>query len=118
MKRNSSRDREICLAAHLKHDEMGPYMVCHRSGIRFNPAITSWRADHIRRRAHDGPSTGENLWPILTSEDTGPNGKAAQDTREIAKGKRIHKKHFGARDKRRSFPVPPPGYNPWTRRVE
>lgn len=103
MKRNSQRDREICLEAHLKQDAMGPYMICHRSGVRFNPATTSWRADHIRRHAHDGPSTGANLWPILTSEDTGPNGKAAQDTRDVAKGKRMRKSHFGVKDKRGGF---------------
>lgn len=97
MTRNSQRDREICLDAHLKHDAMGPYMICHRSGVRFNPATTRWRADHIRRHAHGGESTGENLWPILESEDAGPNGKAAQDTREIAKGKRMRKAHFGVK---------------------
>ena len=35
-----------------------------------------------------------------------------------AKQKRTLEKRIRARDKRRSFPTPPPGYNPWTRRVE
>jgi hypothetical protein len=103
MNRNSSADRKVCLDAHLKHDEMGPYMICHVSGVRFNPATTRWRADHIRRHAHGGERSGKNLWPILESVDAGPGGKAAQDTREVAKGKRMRSKHFGAKGPKRGF---------------
>lgn len=35
-----------------------------------------------------------------------------------AKQKRVLEKRIGARDKRRPFQSPPPGYNPWTRRID
>ncbi len=117
MSRNSARDRAICLEAHLKRDAMGEHMVCHCCGVRFDPRTRRWRADHIRRHAHDGPSSAENLWPILEACDTGPDGKAAADTSAVAKGKRMRAKAYGVARKA-GFRKPPPGYNPWTRRVE
>lgn len=99
MRRNSRRDREICLEAHLKRDEMGEYLICHCCGMRINPKTTAWRADHIRRHAHGGESTGENLWPILLTCDVGPDGKVADDTRAVAKGKRMRANAYGLRDR-------------------
>lgn len=120
--RNSNRDRKVCIDAHLQEDENGHhYMTCHCCGLRFNPKTTKWRADHIRRHAHDGPSTGDNLWPIIESHDSGPNGKAARDNSDIAKGKRARSRVYGIKrgpKKGRGFQKPPPGYNPWTRRIE
>ena len=116
MSRNSTKARQICLDTHLKTDAMGEYMICHVSGVRFNPRITKWRADHIRRHAEGGEDTPSNLWPILESADAGPDGKAAQDTSEIAKGKRVRKKLYGV-ERKSGFRKPPPGYNSWTRRM-
>lgn len=98
-KRNSTRARAICLATHLKYDEQRqPYMVCTCTPackMRFNPAKTAWRADHARRWAEGGRDTPDNLFPILTAHDIAV--KAPNDTREVAKGKRFHVKHFGGR---------------------
>ena len=102
MSRNSARDRQIVLDTHLKHDAMGEHMRCHCCGMRFNPATTRWRADHIRRVAQGGESTPENLWPILERCDAGPDGKAADDTRWVAKGKRVRARHYGV-ERRRGF---------------
>lgn len=116
MGRNSTKARQICLDTHLKQDGMGEYMICHVSKQRFNPRTTRWRADHIRRHAENGEETAANLWPILESVDAGPGGKAAQDTREVAKGKRVRKKLYGI-ERPSGFRKPPEGYNPWTRRM-
>lgn len=43
---------------------------------------------------------------------------AEHDVPEIAKSARVFEKRIGARDKRGGFRKPPPGYNPWTRRIE
>lgn len=62
----------------------------------------------------------------LTAEDgqllgpcchRGENGKTARDVKVIAKAKRQSRKHLGIKKASR-FPKPPPGYNPWTRRIE
>jgi hypothetical protein len=108
MSRNSQRDRQICFDAHIKEDERGRYMICHCCGVRFNPATTKWRSDHIRRKADGGPSTAGNLWPILERCDAGPDGKAARDTSEVAKRKRVESRHYGIR-RADGFRRPPPG---------
>jgi hypothetical protein len=46
---------------------------------------------------------------LVTDEETTP-------TR--AKSKRVHAKHINARDKKRGFRKPPPGYNAWTRQID
>lgn len=68
-------------------------------GVEFNPAQEKWRADHGARWAEGGKDVPENLWPILTSCDAGIDGKAAEDTRQVAKGKRVRDKHFGIKQK-------------------
>lgn len=118
MSRNSNKARGLVLDTHLQHDQMGAFMICHCCGLRFDPATRRWRADHIRRHAEGGEESAENLWPILESCDVGKDGKAADDTREVAKGKRVRANHYGVREKRNGFRKPPPGYNPWTRRIE
>lgn len=63
----------------------------------------------------------------LTAEDgqllgpcchRGVNGKTARDVKVIAKSKRSERKIRIGIKKPSRFPKPPPGYNPWTRRIE
>ena len=70
----------------------------------FNVATTAWRADHARRWAEGGRDTSDNLYPIMVKHDAGVGGKAADDTREIAKGKRNRLKHMGVK-KRKGPPM-------------
>lgn len=105
-RRNSKRARRICLETHLRTDDRGDYMICtcgHCGGMRFNPATTDWRADHARRWAEGGRDTPDNIFPIITSHDR--EHKAPNDTREVAKGKRVRAKHYGVKQ-RKGPPMP------------
>lgn len=108
MSRNSVKARRICFDTHKKVDENGHvYMICSCGcGMRFNPAITKWRADHGARHAEGGKETATNLWPIIEKHDAGPDGKAAKDAKEIAHGKRASERHFGVKQSR-GFPKRP-----------
>lgn len=44
-------------------------------------------------------------------------GKTAKDVGDIARAVRREAKHIGIK-KRRGWPLPPKGYNAWTRRIE
>lgn len=106
MNRNSVRARRICFDTHRKWDANGrTYMLCSCGcGQEFNPAMTPWRADHGARWAEGGKDVPENLWPIIEACDAGKGKKAAQDTSEVAKGKRVAAKHYGI--KRSARPMP------------
>ena len=101
--RDSYRARRICFDTH-KH--LGPlgrwFLTCHICNSEIDALYDSkrWRADHIRRHAEGGEDTPENLYPICLDCDCGPNGKAARDTKDVAKGKRVHGNHFGLNRKR------------------
>lgn len=107
--RDSVRARRICFDTHKKHDERGTFLLCRCCGRRIDPVRQSkeWRADHWPKRwADGGEDTSDNLWPICIDCDAGPDGKAAGDTREVAKRKRISDKHFGIRRKGNGFRRP------------
>lgn len=88
--RNSTRARRICFATHRTiHTLTGAtVMICHVCRQYIEPVRDQWRADHIIRHAEGGEDTPENLWPICLGCDAGKGGKAANDTKEVAKGKR------------------------------
>lgn len=109
-KRDSVRARRVCFEHHRQQDNLGVFLRCAICERRIDPVRQSreWRADHWPTRwADGGTDTPENLRPICLSCDAGPKGKAAEDTREIAKGKRIRERHFGIRQKK---PWKPDGY--------
>lgn len=118
-RRNSDRARKICLETHLQHDAAGkPFMVCTCTptcGMRFNPAITRWRADHARRWAEGGRDTPDNLYPIIEAHDI--EVKAPEDTRQVAKGKRFKQKHLGVR-KRKSRPMAGSRDSGWKQKMD
>lgn len=94
--RNSTRARRICFEAHKITDAKGKVMlICHVCAGLIDPARDEWHADHIARFAEDGPSTGENLWPIHARPCHAE--KSAKDTTEFAKGKRGSEKRLGVR---------------------
>lgn len=102
--RNSTRARRICFDAHKWVNPLSgrTMLTCHvcKTWIDVLKDPTAWRADHIRRHAEGGEDTPENLFPICLDCDTGEDGKAAQDTRDVAHGKRASNKHFGIERKR------------------
>jgi HNH endonuclease len=99
--RDSVKARRICVATH-RHDGplgKGRYMTCHKCQSLIDVVRDDWRADHNIHWANGGEDTPENLFPICLGCDGGVGGKAADDTAQIAKGKRIADKHFGVRKK-------------------
>jgi 5-methylcytosine-specific restriction endonuclease McrA len=56
-----------------------------------------WRADHIVRHAEGGKEVPDNLWPICIDCDAGKDGKAAEDTKTVAHGKRMGNRHDGVK---------------------
>lgn len=114
-RRDSTRARRICLATHIKRDAAGEFMICHCCKTRFDPKRDAWRADHWPIRwADGGKDEPGNLWPILERCDR--ETKARQDTREVAKGKRIVEKRYGVR--RISRPMPGSRRSPWKRKID
>lgn len=95
MNRDSTKARRICWDTHKFTGPLGrPVMECSWCKGTIDPvAGDKWRADHIRRHAEGGEETADNLWPIHESCDR--EHKAPNDTREVAKGKRMGNKHFG-----------------------
>jgi hypothetical protein len=76
-------------------------MDCHVGKHPIDPVRDKWRADHIRRWAEGGEDTPENLWPICLKCDV--EEKAPDDTREVAKGKRVYEQTYGIRQSKGSF---------------
>lgn len=108
MSRDSTRARRICFDAHKFTGPLGrPIMRCHLCKGFIDPVRDKWRADHIRRYAEGGEDTPENLHPIHEACDV--EFKAPNDTREVAKGKRMGNKHFGIERTRSTFRRKPPG---------
>lgn len=72
--------------------------------------------DHIKADGLGGEPTLENCAVLCVNchhEKT-----VTHDRPLMQKADNIRKKHLGIKAKGRGFPKPPPGYNPWTRRVE
>lgn len=107
--RNSTRARRICFDAHRTTDHLGrTILICHLNKCVIDPVRDEWRADHIRRHADDGEETAENLLPICKVCDV--EEKAPQDTREVAKRKRIADRHYGIKRSSRGFRRRPEGF--------
>lgn len=101
--RDSTKCRRIVVETHAVKNPSGRLVLfCHCCGavIDVIKDTRRWRADHIRRYAEGGQDTPDNLFPICLDCDTGKDGKAAHDAREVAKGKRVIDKHLGIRTKR------------------
>lgn len=101
-RRNSTEARRICVDTHSWLNLLGRLcMTCHVCGgtIDLVHKKPKWRADHIRRHAEGGKETADNIWPICIDCDTGPDGKAAQDTKAVAHGKRMSERHYGIKER-------------------
>jgi hypothetical protein len=120
MKRDSAKARRICVDTHHWHNLLGrKCLTCHvcKGVIDLVKDTTRWRADHIRRHAENGEESAENLWPICLDCDTGPDGKAAEDTRVVAKGKRISGRHDGIKRTKRKMQNRPKSHQ-WGRQYD
>lgn len=99
--RDSVKARRICVDTHSYIGPLGrKYMDCHVCKLPIdlvNTKPSDWRADHIKRHAEGGGDTPDNLWPICIDCDAGADGKAAEDTKAVAKGKRMGNRHDGVK---------------------
>ena len=86
---------------------------CEGCGVRLTVGRIHY--DHRIPDAMGGEPTLANC-DVLCTACHGAKTRR-QDVPAIAKVKRIKARHIGAA-KPRGFPRPPPGYNPWTRRIE
>lgn len=88
--------------------------ICHLCERKIR-AGEPWDVSHDRPLALLGEDGGKNLkvahrtcHKVQTQEEDAPR---------IVKARRQSAKHLGIK-KRSTFPKAPPGYNPWTRRIE
>lgn len=97
-------------------DEKGN-ISCEGCGLRLG--AKRWDIDHTIADAlildKSRPLTADD--GKLLGWDCCHSGKTKKDVGDIARAVRRYAKHRGDR-RRSSFPKPPPGYNPWTRRIE
>lgn len=115
MSRDSTKCRKIVVEHHAFRNPSGRLTLrCHVCDcwIDVLKQPKFWRADHIRRYAEGGADTPDNLFAICMDCDGGKDGKAADDTREVAKGKRVVEKHYGLRRTKRPMAK---RVNPWGR---
>lgn len=89
--------------------------VCHLCGQKIQGhAGEKWEVEHIIPLAMLGTNDADNLAPAhVACHST----KSKTDAGRLSKTLRQRAKHLGAA-KPRGFRKPPPGYNPWTRRIE
>lgn len=95
--------------------------ICHIAGRKIL-AGELWDAEHVIALCNWLPTDDQphgnresNLAPALRSKH---REKTAHDVAEKSLVARKRSKHLGVKPKGRGFPKPPPGYNPWTRRIE
>jgi len=87
--------------------------VCHLCQQRIQVG-QKWDVEHVRPLALGGADDETNMRPahkVCHAE------KTKADAASWSKAKRMKAKHIGIK-KRRGWPLPPKGYNPWTRRIE
>lgn len=87
---------------------------CHLCGRKIN-AGEYWQADHVIALCNGGPNDERNIKPACRNCCY---RKTADDVAEKSKVARIRQKFLGIKAKGREFQKPPPGYNPWTRRID
>lgn len=88
--------------------------VCILCGAKIDGVREKWIVEHVRALVLGGADDDSNCAPA--HEDC-RRVKDKADVKSAAKAKRMKAKHLGIKG-RSSWPKAPPGYNPWTRRIE
>jgi 5-methylcytosine-specific restriction endonuclease McrA len=86
---------------------------CHICGESIDGARDRWDVEHIVPLALGGDDDGDNLAPAHARCHA---GKTKQDAGQIAKAKRVHAKHTGAKAPSRK-PLPGSRASRWKRKV-
>lgn len=88
--------------------------ICYLSGIKIRPG-DKWDLEDKIALINGGENRESNKAPALKDKH---KEKTARDVAEKSMIARKRSKHLGIEKPKRGFQKPPPGYNPWTRRIE
>ena len=88
--------------------------ICVLCQAKIDGVREKWIVEHVRALVLGGADDDANCGP---AHESCRRVKDKTDVADGARAKRRKAKHIGAA-KPRGFPRPPPGYNPWTRRIE
>lgn len=86
--------------------------ICHICGARIDGVREPWHLDHIIPLALGGEDTEANLAPVHAKCHA---TKTKGDVKTIAKAKRVHAKHHGAREAK--SPLPGGRRSRWKRKI-
>ena len=94
---------------------------CHMCGKKIR-AGEKWICEHLIAlinwlKTDEKPHGNRETNLDLTCCNCLPDKNAA-DVAEKSDVYKTRSKHLGIKTAKRGFPKPPPGYNPWTRRIE
>ena len=70
--------------------------ICHICGGKIQVG-EAWDADHVIPQALTGDDSDDNLRPAHAACHRGVESKTSDDVRVIAKAKRVHARHIGAK---------------------
>lgn len=88
--------------------------ICCLCGLKIDGVREKWIIEHKRALVLGGEDTDDNCGP---AHETCRRQKDKGDVADGARAKRRKAKMLGIK-KPSGFRKPPPGYNPWTRRIE
>lgn len=89
---------------------------CEAQGCGIKVRVGGFQFDHIKPDGLGGEPTLENCAVLCSAHH---HKKTTEIDRPLMqKADNIRNKHLGLGEKKRGFGKPPPGYNPWTRRIE
>ena len=106
--------RPLSLSARMRifADHRG---ACHICGDVINGVREPWDIDHVIPLALGGDDEPSNMAPAHARCHRGPGGKTSADIAQIAKAKRVHAKHIGARQPKN--PLPGSRGSKWKRKI-
>lgn len=90
--------------------------ICHICEGPIDGVREPWDLDHVVPLALGGDDDPENLRPVHTRCHRGAGSKTSADAAQIAKAKRVERKHAGAHRPRSTLPGSRGGK--WKRRID
>jgi 5-methylcytosine-specific restriction protein A len=89
---------------------------CEAKGCGIKLQVGHYEFDHVIPDGLRGKPTLENCAVLCSAHHSVKTHTV--DRPMMQKADNVRAKHLGLGERKRGFPKPPPGYNPWTRRIE